>query len=451
MAPRNPELRAAMQAYVSKAMRLLAEHIQAGVRAIAISEGYWQRQSGTDDFVSQERPRLLWNTLYGTAIEELRAMREYGECTAAIEADPIISPQLGILVGVGGIQSTYSAELLMASTVLRVLSELGRPGFEAGLFDREYAALEQAFYEDSAPAEIIAPLTGFSMEAERIELDENLVIAPLTEEERTRYAEFGEFVTDTHASGVPRFAVRSSCKVPKLIGERTPEQDEKAKAFMDEIWRFDARLHDLELALGAYKAGRYEMPRRDVRIHSWFPTDPGSSYAQMLPEGYVLSEREAADLPGFWREVRNSRLELNKRGYIGVSLRRLRYAAGRERLEDRLVDLVVAAEALFPGVVGKPSSAELSYRLSIYVAGFLGNNQEERSSIFERMREAYELRSKIVHGVVVDEGKVAQVVTDVESFVREGLKKAIGLAAASPGRSGKLAEEKDLVFPSEIG
>ncbi|MDP9383129.1 MAG: HEPN domain-containing protein [Chloroflexota bacterium] len=451
MAPRNPELHTAMLAYVPAAMQVLAVRIQAGARVIAIREEYWERQPGTDDFLRQERARPLWDTLYSPAIEELRSLREYGECAAAIERDPTVACQLGILVGVGGIQSTYLAELVMARTVIRILSDLGRPGFEEGPFDREYAALEQAFYEDSAPAEIVAPLTGFSIEAERIELDEDLAIVPLTEEDRARYAELGEFVTDTHASGVPRFAVRSDCRAPKLVGERTPEQEEKARAFVEEVWRFDARLRDLELVLGSYKTGRYEMRRRDVRIHSWFPTNPGLFYAQMLPQGYGLNEQEAADLPAFWREVQNAGIEHKKRGYLGVALRRLRYAAGRERMEDRLVDLVVAAEALFPGVVGKPSSAELSYRLAMYVAGFLGKDQEERRSIFERMREAYRLRSEIVHGVVVDEGRVAQVVTDVEGFVREGLKKAVGLAAASPGGSGKLAEEKDLTFPSEIG
>ncbi len=451
MAPRNSELRAAMMAYVSAAMHVLAERIQCGARVIAVREEYWERQPGTDDFLRQERPQPMWDTLYSPAIQELRTLHEYGACAAAIDADPIVSLQLGILVGVGGIQSIYSAELVMARTVLRILAEQDRPGFQEDLFDREYSALEQAFYEDRVPAEIIAPLTGFSMEAERIELEENLAITPLTEEERARYAELGEFVTDTHASGVPRFAVRSNCRVPNLVGEHTPEQEEKTKAFIEEVWRFDAQLRDLELVLGAYKAGRYEMRRRDVSIHSWFQTDPGSSYAQMIPEGYALNEEEGGHLPAFWREVQSAGLEHKKRRYIGVALRRLRYAAGRERMEDRLVDLVVAAEALFPGVAGKPSSTELSYRLSTYAAGFLGENPEERWSIFERMREAYSLRSSIVHGITVDEGKVAQVVMDVEGFVRDGLRKAIGLAAASPGESGKLAEEKDLVFPPEVG
>ncbi len=167
----------------------------------------------------------------------------------------------------------------------------------------------------------------------------------------------------------------------------------------------------------------------------------------ILPERYRLNQEEASGLLAFWRETRSSGLERKNRRYLGVAMRRLRYAIGRERLEDRLVDLVVAAEALFPGIVGKPSSTELSYRLSMYVAGLLGGNQEERRLIFARMRQAYALRSSIVHGDAVDERTVAQLVQDVERFVREGLRKAIKLASAAPGGGAKLIEEEDLTFP----
>ncbi len=445
---KNPELRAAMRTYVHEGMRILSERILAGDRVPALTEDVWEpREGDRDGFVRQQQHRPLWDMFAWPAIEHLRGLPEYAECVRAIEADAVISIQMGILVGVGGVQRTYSPESVMTQVLLRLVHERGQPTFDEELFEREYAAMEEAFHEDWAPVEILAPLTGFSMEAGRIDLDDGLSIEPIPEEDRVRYAELGEFVADVFASGVPRFTVRSSSRAPKLVGELTPEQQERHGAFLRDVSHFDERLRDLELALGAYKSGRYEMRRRDVRIRSWFPTDLGASYAGMLPEGYRLDEDEAGGLAAFWRETRSSGSERKNRRYLGVAIRRLRYAQTRERLEDRLVDLVIAAEALFPGIVGKPSSAELRYRLSMYVAGFLGSDREERRSIFERMRRAYDRRSSIVHGDAVDEGTVAQLVQDVEQFVREGLRKAIELAAAAPGGGAKLVEEEELAFP----
>ncbi len=446
--PKNPGLHVAMRAYVHEAMRVLPGRLSAENPIPVLTEDLWEPDEGDQDrFVRQQRHRPLWDIFVRAAIEQLRALPEYAACVRAIEADSAISGQMGILVGVGGVQRTYSPETVMMHVLLRLVDAGGQPAFDEDLFEREYAAMEEAFREDWAPVEILAPLTGFSMEAERIDLDDGLSIEPIPDEDRVRYAELGEFVTDVFASGVPRFAVRSSSHAPKLLGELTPDQEEQHRAFVREASRFDERLRDLELALGAYKSGRFGIVRRDVRIRSWFPTDLGASYAGMLPEGYSLGADETQGLATFWREMRSSGFERKNRRYLGVAMRRLRYAQTRERLEDRLVDLVVAAEALFPGVVGNTSGTELSYRLSMYVAGFLGKDQEDRRSIFERMREAYGLRSKIVHGVVMDEGRVAQVVTDVEGFVREGLRKAIEIAAAKPDGGAKLIEEEELVFP----
>lgn len=445
---KNPELRAAMRAYVHEGMRVLSGRISVEIPIPVLTEDSWEPDEDDQDrFVRQQRHRPVWDIFVRAAIEQLRALPEYAACVRAIEADSAIASQMRILVGVGGLQRTYSPETVMMRVLLRLVDARGRPTFDEDLFEREYAAMEEAFREDWAPVDILAPLTGFSMEAERVDLDDGLAIEPIPDEDRVRYAELGEFVADVFASGVPRFAVRSSSRAPKLLGEPSPDPDERQRAFFQDVSLFEERLRDLELALGAYKSGRFEMRRRDVRIRSWFPTDLGASYAGILPQGYSLDPDEAGALTAFWRETRSSGSERKNRRYIGVAMRRLRYAQGRERLEDRLVDLVVAAEALFPGVVGNTSGTELSYRLSMYVAGFLGKDQEERRSIFERMREAYALRSKIVHGVVVDEGRVAQVVTDVEGFVREGLRKAIEMAAAKPGGGAKLIEEEELAFP----
>ena len=61
---------------------------------------------------------------------------------------------------------------------------------------------------------------------------------------------------------------------------------------------------------------------------------------------------------------------------------------------DSFLDLMIVLENLYL----KNISQELSYRLSMRIAHILGNNKEERIHIYHLIKEAYSLRSKIVHG-----------------------------------------------------
>lgn len=61
---------------------------------------------------------------------------------------------------------------------------------------------------------------------------------------------------------------------------------------------------------------------------------------------------------------------------------------------DGFIDCIIALENLFL----KNTSQELGYKLRIRIAHLLGKNIEDRKELFEFMKEAYSLRSMIVHG-----------------------------------------------------
>jgi hypothetical protein len=68
---------------------------------------------------------------------------------------------------------------------------------------------------------------------------------------------------------------------------------------------------------------------------------------------------------------------------------------GDLRLEEKLIDLMVSLESLF-----SKNEPELSYRISLRTAFFLGVNQEwRRPEIFKRIHELYGKRSKVIHGI----------------------------------------------------
>jgi len=68
------------------------------------------------------------------------------------------------------------------------------------------------------------------------------------------------------------------------------------------------------------------------------------------------------------------------------------------QLEQSVVDLIVALEALF-----LPANDELRYRLATYVATLLGTKDSERQQLFNQVSSGYKLRNAIVHGRRTDQ------------------------------------------------
>jgi hypothetical protein len=72
--------------------------------------------------------------------------------------------------------------------------------------------------------------------------------------------------------------------------------------------------------------------------------------------------------------------------------------AGRATIEDRKEEaFLLYAIALESLVLAENQKDELGYRLSIRVAHLLGDNVQHREDITKRIKELYEIRSKIVH------------------------------------------------------
>lgn len=145
--------------------------------------------------------------------------------------------------------------------------------------------------------------------------------------------------------------------------------------------------------------------------------------------------------PEFFRFLSSNTIKSH--GAIGMALRRFRYASERERDEDRLVDLLIAAESLFLPDEGK----ELSYRLRQRVALLLGTTFKNRLEISDDIKMAYDSRSKVVHG----SGKSHKAPLNVtapklEGYLRASLQKAISLAKSKNGKPAKAWMEWDAMI-----
>ena len=79
---------------------------------------------------------------------------------------------------------------------------------------------------------------------------------------------------------------------------------------------------------------------------------------------------------------------------IIATSRLLSIRSSTKNILDKYIDASILLEALLlPGIEG-----ELKFRTSLRAALILGENEEESNNVFDVIKEAYDIRSKIVHG-----------------------------------------------------
>ena len=79
-------------------------------------------------------------------------------------------------------------------------------------------------------------------------------------------------------------------------------------------------------------------------------------------------------------------------------MHRFTLGCGRVDQADRLIDFVVALEALLLPYDKEARNSNLSYRFSLHGAFFLAEAPLERRTVFEGLKKLYDTRSRLVHG-----------------------------------------------------
>jgi hypothetical protein len=148
----------------------------------------------------------------------------------------------------------------------------------------------------------------------------------------------------------------------------------------------------------------------------------------------VLTEGQTNQIPAIY-----ARLDpVPEEGRLGVALRRLAASSERVTAEDRLIDVWVAFEALF----ASDSNTELSYRASLRIARYVGQDTEDRREVFEGLRRAYSWRSYLVHGNDPSKAKIKTIgeLHDAVMLSQQTLRRALyqWLLAPSPPKLGDI-------------
>jgi len=211
-----------------------------------------------------------------------------------------------------------------------------------------------------------------------------------------------------------RFAMESLYQAKKIIGE--PSASAKKPTDIDAPLKFDKLITAFRLFKPGILGFNIITTESTLEIPTIFGEMRGRTFhKQFLGQPYNLTKTEVNEFKNFWNGF--EKMDLEELTFLSVAIRRFNYAYERDKLEDKLVDFMVAFEALF---FKEGESGEFRYKLSTRVARFLEHNYVQKEHVMKSMNEFYDKRSAVVHGEKVDLDE--QFVNGVENYLRRSVK-----------------------------
>lgn len=366
---RNENLRIAMKAYVSAAVEFVAERAKQATDS-----------SGGDDL------DFYWvHTRYSSDLSEIP---QYKSCFRELAGDGEISKHMNQNVG------SYSrgAHTPSIEKMMNRILDLGRRDnsyeFDRERFDQEYLLFEETFYSEVLSCEAIAPLQGLLLDIPVVSLSADTEISQLEEEEMRPYHARGSRWDNRWC------AIRVKYQLPKVIGDKDGEDRfpkiQKERAIEEQA---NERIEEVVNALRLM--GKCDVYHSGI-IHQtpkWLSIQHHSVANRVLGAGFItysFAEGEAQSLKALWNKLE---MPIVKKE-LDVAVRRFGDSCVRHRNEDKLIDLMIAAESLF---LRGTKEGEKSFRLALRAGQFLGEGGSAKQ-VYDRMRLAYYCRSVLVHG-----------------------------------------------------
>lgn len=361
-------------------------------------------------------PKILYSELVDNHKKEIESLPEYSTCVQFMRSDPTISKHSGCLVGTRGSRGTMTEGVYLQLLLMeQLLKRFRRFDFDKKSFDHAYYNLERFFYNEMIPMLALSPLDNFNSDTYEIDLGEGLRIRRLTLAELEQIL---DRVKQPYQVTRLSHTVELEYKTQKVLGESLGMKNPAIE--VDENEKFDK----LVIALRLFKKGVVGFniitvtPMTGIPILGIGGTGSPSDYRSFLGYRYSLNESEVSEFKRFWNNF--SKMDLSRPASLAVAVRRFNYAYERRKAEDKIVDYMVAFEALFSKE--HEDAESIGYKLSVRAAHFFERDYMKRRQIMKTMKSVYNLRSKIVHGETL---KPNVEIDDIANTIEEYLRKAI--------------------------
>jgi Apea-like HEPN len=430
------------------------------------SDGFYRRIRVDDRVFKPGAGIIIERCIFEDEEEDiLEQLPAYAVLREAAAASAVVGPMMSSLVGTAVVVSLFNFKRFAVAI-------LPSPGeFISGKlpsFAARYDNLTKQLGSEEAQYEVTFFLSNVSFDLDRVELEPGLAIERLTSLEIAQALDdavlrpaYGSAALLYEAVEGAAFALKRTWRIPRIVGHQHHEHHEEIAELIEPRATAEEFLQCLALMSerGVHVTGTTVRRIDDdfslvaeLRMSRWRP-------APHVPDRdcFRLDPAKCAELQHLWRIAHDESFPANKA--LALAIRRLSFAARRERVEDRLIDVLVAAEAFYLSDTGDARErGELKYRLALRAALWSESSIEgwDRRRVRDHMKRAYDLRSVVVHGgepkrkdVKVKDRQVslAEFVRATEQIVRSALYKAMQQVSSGGGRLAIAWE--DLVLPEE--
>lgn len=165
---------------------------------------------------------------------------------------------------------------------------------------------------------------------------------------------------------------------------------------------------------------------RQLTSRSWEP-EPHFE----LPYGstYVLNYEEIPELRRLLEKILH--VDFSKHRNLHLACKRFQRTYDESDAEDRLIDIVIAFEALFLG--GGKGNLPIGQKIANASSTLMGKSDKEKEEIKHFLAKAYSLRNSVVHGVEIEQPIVMkseqlwldEFVLKLEDYLRKSIKKSL--------------------------
>ena len=398
----NREFYEKSKLFVIAALNLLIVRVQEGEKVpVMINNKIKIEKDGSWKTIEEQAP--LFVAILLRHKKDLENLPEYNECVKAMTLDPLISKYLNVPIGFYNIQFTRTAQDYLEYLVHRQLpSNIERIEFNSMLFDDAYKTLERFFYQDYLVMSVISPLHNFTAEDERIDLDGNLCIRKIeiNEQEQLINELRMSSMMPFHDAASFKYTIELQLQAKKIIGSTLDvlkEQTDVLSQLMGEsISRLVTTLRLFKTGLVGYNIVR-TLGSPELPVPFGTQTSLTSSYKRFRGKEYILTKLEAAELGKLWEAI--NKINFDTFPQLSIALSRFNFAYERDKLEDKLIDFMVAFEALF---FKEGETGEFRHKLAVRVSRLLEQKYENRKAVVDKMNKFYNERSKVVHGEKAD-------------------------------------------------
>lgn len=358
---RNRALYQALHAYCHDALRLLQAQEQ-GTGRLADTPAQDAHGQLLELAIYARVSHPAWQRLLWEHHAQLQELPSYYKAAQAMQEDEAAARHLDTVVGTAESRAHADASTYLSSFLIEILAQHGLT-FDNTSFDSMYLGLEDYFHSDTAEYRYRAPLYGFSMETNRLELTPNLALVKVSrEEQQGMFRQQALSMAAAPFTDMPSiYALETSITARKWFGrgEVSPGEAFPSQQARD---RFD----QVCLALRLFRRGGVGYRTIEVFGPVWQGQGKGTfgwlthTGAFRLGGLYVLHGEDLPTFRAFWETYQPAMQAAGKR--TGVASRRFEFAYERTRPEDKLIDYLIGFEAL---LLKSEEKDELAYRLSL--------------------------------------------------------------------------------------